>query len=73
MSKLDFKNFFDLRVTIIWIITLVYFFPIFWMFLTSIKTEMQSISIPPLLFFEPTLENFFIVQERTNYLKYAFN
>tara|TARA_B100000886_G_scaffold292152_1_gene217886 strand:- start:323 stop:1060 length:738 start_codon:yes stop_codon:yes gene_type:complete len=43
------------------------------MFLTSIKTEMQSISIPPLLFFEPTLENFFIVQERTNYLKYAFN
>ena len=73
MSKLDFKNFFDLRVTIIWIITLVYFFPIFWMLLTSIKTEMQSISIPPLLFFEPTLENFFIVQERTNYLKYAFN
>ena len=73
MSKLDFKNFFDLRVTIIWIITLVYFFPIFWMFLTRIKTEMQSISIPPLLFFEPTLENFFIVQERTNYLKYAFN
>lgn len=73
MSKLDFKNFFDLRVTIIWIITLVYFFPIFWMFLTSIKTEMQSISIPPLLFFEPTLENFIIVQERTNYLKYAFN
>ena len=73
MSKLDFKNFFDLRVIIIWIITLVYFFPIFWMFLTSIKTEMQSISIPPLLFFEPTLENFFIVQERTNYLKYAFN
>jgi len=73
MSKLDFKNFFGLRVTVIWIITLIYFFPIFWMFLTSIKTEMQSISIPPLLFFEPTLENFFIVQERTNYLKYAFN
>ena len=73
MSKLDFKNFFDLRVTVVWIITLIYFFPIFWMFLTSIKTEMQSISIPPLLFFEPTLENFFIVQERTNYLKYAFN
>ena len=73
MSKLDFKNFFDLRVTVIWIIALIYFFPIFWMFLTSIKTEMQSISIPPLLFFEPTLENFFIVQERTNYLKYAFN
>ena len=73
MSKYNYKNFLDLRVTIIWIISIIYFFPIFWMFLTSIKTEMQSISIPPLLFFEPTLENFFIVQERTNYLKYAFN
>ena len=73
MGKLNFKNLFDLRVTVIWIVALIYFFPIFWMFLTSIKTEMQSISIPPLLFFEPTLENFFIVQERTNYLKYAFN
>ena len=73
MSKYNYKNFLDLRVTVIWIISIIYFFPIFWMFLTSIKTEMQSISIPPLLFFEPTLENFFIVQERTNYLKYAFN
>ena len=73
MSKYNYKKFLDLRVTAIWIISVIYFFPIFWMFLTSIKTEMQSISIPPLLFFEPTLENYFIVQERSNYLKYAFN
>ena len=73
MDKSNFKNFFDLRVIIIWSISIIYFFPIMWMFLTSIKTEMQSISIPPLVFFEPTLENFFIVQERTNYFKYAFN
>ena len=73
MDRSKFKNFFDLRVIIIWSISIIYFFPIMWMFLTSIKTEMQSISIPPLIFFEPTLENFFIVQERTNYFKYAFN
>ena len=73
MDRSNFKNYFDLRVIIIWSISIIYFFPIMWMFLTSIKTEMQSISIPPLVFFEPTLENFFIVQERTNYFKYAFN
>tara|TARA_X000000950_G_scaffold189838_1_gene229455 strand:- start:659 stop:1486 length:828 start_codon:yes stop_codon:yes gene_type:complete len=73
MDRSNFKNFFDIRVIIIWSISIIYFFPIMWMFLTSIKTEMQSISIPPLIFFEPTLENFFIVQERTNYFKYAFN
>lgn len=73
MDRSNFKNFFDIRVIIIWSISIIYFFPIMWMFLTSIKTEMQSISIPPLVFFEPTLENFFIVQERTNYFKYAFN
>ena len=56
-----------------WFIALLLFFPIFWMFITSFKTELQAISVPPSLFFEPTLENFGIVQERSNYLKHAFN
>ena len=33
------------------------FFPIFWMFLTSFKTEQQAIQFPPQLFFTPTFEN----------------
>ncbi|WP_036179934.1 carbohydrate ABC transporter permease [Marinomonas sp. MED121] len=56
-----------------WFIALLLFFPIFWMFITSFKTELQAISVPPSLFFEPTLENFGIVQERSDYLKHAFN
>ncbi|GAB3489322.1 carbohydrate ABC transporter permease [Marinomonas epiphytica] len=56
-----------------WLIALVLFFPIFWMFITSFKTELQAISIPPALFFEPTLENFSVVQERSNYLHHAMN
>ena len=56
-----------------WLVALLFFFPIFWMVLTSFKTEGQAISIPPLLFFEPTLENFTLIQERTNYFKFAMN
>ncbi|MDE8601913.1 carbohydrate ABC transporter permease [Marinomonas sp. RSW2] len=56
-----------------WTIALVLFFPIFWMFITSFKTELQAISIPPTLFFEPTLDNFKIVQERSDYIHHAWN
>lgn len=60
-------------VTFAWIAALLFFFPIFWMVLTSFKTENQAIAIPPLLFFEPTLENYTEIQERTNYSKFALN
>ncbi|AEF55782.1 carbohydrate ABC transporter permease [Marinomonas posidonica] len=56
-----------------WTIALILFFPIFWMFITSFKTELQAISVPPSLFFEPTLENFSIVQERSDYVHHALN
>lgn len=56
-----------------WAIALLLFFPILWMFLTSFKTELQAISVPPQFLFEPTLENFGIVQERSDYLKHAWN
>ncbi|MEP0073944.1 MAG: carbohydrate ABC transporter permease [Marinomonas sp.] len=56
-----------------WTVALVLFFPIFWMFITSFKTELQAISVPPSLFFEPTLENFKVVQERSDYVHHALN
>jgi len=56
-----------------WVVASLFFFPIFWMVLTSFKTELQAIAVPPLLVFEPTLENFSLIQERTDYTKYAWN
>jgi sorbitol/mannitol transport system permease protein len=56
-----------------WFVTLVLFFPLGWLALTAFKTELQAISVPPLLFFPPTLENFAIVQERSEYSHYALN
>ena len=56
-----------------WAVAVLMFFPIFWLFLTSFKTELQAIAVPPLLFFEPTLDNFTLIQERTDYTSYALN
>lgn len=56
-----------------WLAAGLLFFPIFWMFLTSFKTEVAAIATPPQLFFQPTLENYVTIQERANYFNYAFN
>jgi sorbitol/mannitol transport system permease protein len=61
------------RTAVAWIVTLVIFFPLGWLVLTTFKTELQAISVPPLLFFTPTLENFREVQARSDYLLYARN
>ncbi len=57
-----------------WGIGLLIFFPILWTILTSFKTEAQAISDPPVfLFFDWTLENYGVVQERSDYLRFLWN
>ena len=72
-QRLHFSWIFWLRTATAWAATLVLFFPLGWLVLTAFKTELQAISVPPLLLFTPTLENFAIVQERSDYLLYAQN
>jgi polyol transport system permease protein len=61
------------RTTVAWVVTLVIFFPLGWLVLTSFKTELQAIAVPPLFIFPPTLENFAEVQRRSDFLLYAKN
>jgi sorbitol/mannitol transport system permease protein len=57
-----------------WGIGLLIFFPIFWTILTSFKTEAQAINNPPLFWgFDFTLENYSVVQERSNYMRFLWN
>ena len=63
----------NIAVAAAWIIAILFFFPIFWMVLTSFKTELQAIAVPPMLFFPPTIENFTLIQDRTDYTSYAWN
>ncbi|GFE66048.1 carbohydrate ABC transporter permease [Litoreibacter roseus] len=57
-----------------WGIGLLIFFPILWTILTSFKTEAQAISDPPIfLAFDWTLENYGVVLERSNYMRFLWN
>ena len=57
-----------------WAIGLLIFFPIYWTILTSFKTEAQAINNPPLFWsFDFTLENYSVVQERSNYMRFLWN
>jgi sorbitol/mannitol transport system permease protein len=56
-----------------WGVALIMFFPIAWMALAAFKHEIDAVSTPPMLFFEPTLENFAAVQARADYLGHMMN
>ena len=63
-----------LNTAIAWIIGLLIFFPILWTILTSFKTEAEAIANPPvILFFDWTLENYGVVQDRSNYMRFLWN
>ena len=61
------------RTVAAWAVALLLFFPLGWLLLTAFKTELQAINVPAMFVFEPTLENFHEVQERSDYLHYAWN
>ncbi|AET88343.1 MULTISPECIES: carbohydrate ABC transporter permease [Caballeronia] len=54
-----------------WIVSILLFFPIFWMTITAFKTEQQAYSSS--LFFTPTLDSFREVFARSNYFGFAWN
>jgi len=63
-----------LNTAIAWTIGLLIFFPILWTILTSFKSEGQAIADPPVfLFFDWTLENYGVVMERLNYMRFLWN
>jgi sorbitol/mannitol transport system permease protein len=59
--------------TLAWVTALLLFFPIFWMVLTSFKTEIDAFATPPQFIFMPTLENYLHIQERSDYFHFAWN
>lgn len=61
------------RTVSAWVIALLIFFPLIFMFVTAFKTELQAISVPSIWVFEPTFENFEVVNERSDYMSFAWN
>lgn len=63
-----------LNTALAWSIGLLIFFPILWTILTSFKTEAQAVADPPVwLFFDWTLDNYRVVQQRSNYGQFLWN
>ena len=56
-----------------WMIALVFFFPIFWMVLTSFKTDADAVKPEYLFAFKPTLENYLNMTENYDYWRFAKN
>lgn len=50
-----------------------FIFVFVWMVMASLKTQLQNTAIPPLLFFEPTFENYHRVFTRTPIMQYFNN
>ncbi|WP_407495569.1 carbohydrate ABC transporter permease [Pseudooceanicola sp. MF1-13] len=56
-----------------WVVALIFFFPIFWMVLTSFKTDADAVKPENLLFFKPTLQNYLNMTENYDYWRFASN
>jgi sorbitol/mannitol transport system permease protein len=64
----------SVNTLVAWAVGLLIFFPILWTILTSFKTEGTAIADPPVFFFfDWTLDNYAVVQRRSDYMRYLWN
>ena len=61
------------RPIIAWAVGLLFFFPIFWLVLTSFKTDIDAVKPEFLFFFTPTLDNYLNMTENYDYWRFAIN
>jgi ABC-type spermidine/putrescine transport system permease subunit II len=60
------------RTALRWLVVGVMIFPVLWMALVAVKSELDAIALPPPLFFTPPLENFAKMRRR-DYLPHAWD
>jgi sorbitol/mannitol transport system permease protein len=59
--------------TVAWIVGLIFFFPIFYMVMTSFKTDADAVNPEFLFSFTPTLENYANMTDNYDYWRFATN
>jgi len=55
------------------LIILFFIFPIYWIFGTAFKTPLDTFKLPPKFIFNPTLENFIVIINKTQFMELAIN
>ncbi len=61
------------RPVLAWVVALVFFFPIFYLILTSFKTDADAVKPEFLFSFAPTLENYTNMTDNYDYWRFASN
>src|SRR5947209_3301510 len=56
-----------------WGVAFIVFFPVLWMALASVKTELDAVATPPKILFHPTFENYSEINQRADYFKFFTN
>jgi sorbitol/mannitol transport system permease protein len=54
----------SLITTLTWVIVVLFFFPVFWMFINAFKSEQDASAIPPTIIFEPNFAGFQRLMDR---------
>jgi multiple sugar transport system permease protein len=62
-----------MRYILVVVVLALFLFPIYWLFVTSLKNRVNAFSMPPHWIFIPTLENYVHVLLKTNFLSLARN
>lgn len=62
-----------LYYAVLWLISIVFFLPVLWIFLSAFKTKDQLLALPPKWIFSPTFANIAKMVTEANFLKYMLN
>jgi multiple sugar transport system permease protein len=61
------------HLVLVLVVLLFFLLPFLWMLLSSFKSALQIIELPPRLLFRPTLQNYLTVFETQNFARYIWN
>ncbi|MED4781182.1 carbohydrate ABC transporter permease [Brevibacillus choshinensis] len=57
----------------LWLISILFFLPVFWIFLSAFKSKDDLLAMPPKWLFTPTLDNLVSMFAGNNFFKYLLN
>ncbi|MED4909370.1 carbohydrate ABC transporter permease [Brevibacillus centrosporus] len=67
------KTYQVLYYVVLWLISILFFLPVFWIFLSAFKSKDDLLAMPPKWVFTPTLDNLLAMFAGNNFFKYLLN
>ncbi len=67
------KTYRVLYYVVLWLISILFFLPVFWIFMSAFKSKDDLLAMPPKWLFTPTLDNLLAMFAGNNFFKYLLN